>query len=161
MTTSASNVRLGPVTESDLDAIFDWQRDPEACRMAAFVVEDPDDRAAFDARWVKILADGAVYERAVRDGDDLVGYVVSFMRFGQREVGYWVDRRFWGRGYATEGLRLFLLEIGERPLWARAAADNAGSVRVLEKCGFEILAREKAYARARGCEVEEVVLRLE
>jgi len=161
VTTSAPNVRLRHVAGSDFDAIFDWQRDPAACRMAAFIVENPEDRAAFDARWVKILADGAVYERAIRDGEQLVGYVVSFMRFGQREVGYWIDRRHWGKGYGTEGLRLFLLEIGERPLYARAAADNVGSVRVLEKCGFRIIAREQAWARARGAEIEEVVLRLD
>lgn len=160
VTSPALAVRLRRFETADLDSVFGWQGDPEASHMAAFTVEDPSDRAAFDMRWVKILADDAIYERAVVEDDELVGYVVSFVRFGQREVGYWIDRAHWGRGIATEALRLFLEEIDERPLYARAAHDNAGSLRVLEKCGFRALARERAFARARGCQVEEIVFRL-
>ncbi|CAM5241416.1 hypothetical protein SHIRM173S_09754 [Streptomyces hirsutus] len=46
----------------------------------------------------------------------------------------------------------------ERPLHARVAADNAGSLRVLEKCGFRVVARETGYAPARGAETDELVL---
>ncbi len=48
-----------------------------------------------------------------------------------------------------------------RPLYAAAAADNMGSIRVLEKCGFQIYAYERGYANARGEEIEEVLLKLE
>ncbi|HKB46638.1 MAG TPA: GNAT family protein [Ktedonobacterales bacterium] len=47
-----------------------------------------------------------------------------------------------------------------RPLFARAAKDNAASLRVLEKCGFTIVGEGKGFANARGAEVEEFVLRL-
>ena len=47
-----------------------------------------------------------------------------------------------------------------RPLYARAAKDNIGSRRVLEKCGFVVIGEDKGYAHARGMETEEVVLRL-
>ena len=39
-------------------------------------------------------------------------------------------------------------------------ADNAGSLRVLQKCGFIIVRHETAFAEARGEEVEEIVLEL-
>lgn len=47
-----------------------------------------------------------------------------------------------------------------RPLHARAAADNAGSVRVLEKCGFTVTGTDRGYANARGAEIDEVLLTL-
>jgi hypothetical protein len=48
-----------------------------------------------------------------------------------------------------------------RPLHARVASDNVGSRRVLEKCGFRVIATERSFAEARSAEVEELVLRLE
>jgi RimJ/RimL family protein N-acetyltransferase len=48
-----------------------------------------------------------------------------------------------------------------RPLYARAASDNAGSIRVLEKCGFTRAGSGRAFAHGRDEETEEVVLRLD
>ena len=50
---------------------------------------------------------------------------------------------------------------GTGPLYARAAKDNIGSRRVLEKCGFAVVGEDTGYAHARGVETEEVVLRLD
>ena len=46
------------------------------------------------------------------------------------------------------------------PLYASAAQDTAASIRVLEKCGFEMRGSAKAFAKARGTEIEEVFLEL-
>jgi RimJ/RimL family protein N-acetyltransferase len=52
-------------------------------------------------------------------------------------------------------LTRFLEGVEERPLYARAAADNLGSIRVLEKCGFHRTGTERAFANARGEEIDE------
>ena len=49
----------------------------------------------------------------------------------------------------------------DRPIFARAAADNIGSIRVLEKCGFRIIGKNKDFANGRGQETEEYILRLD
>ena len=49
----------------------------------------------------------------------------------------------------------------DRPIFARAAADNIGSMRVLEKCGFRIIGKNKDFANGRGQETEEYILRLD
>ena len=55
------------------------------------------------------------------------------------QVGYWIGRVHWGRGYATSALRL-LIELAQRRgiprLDAYVYPDNAASVRVLEHNGF-------------------------
>ncbi len=64
------------------------------------------------------------------------GNIVSFIHSGQREVGYWLGREFWGRGIGTRALEAFLAIETTRPLHAFAVHHNLGSIRVLEKCGF-------------------------
>ncbi len=55
------------------------------------------------------------------------------------------DQAVWGKGIATEAVRLFLAEIQARfslhSIGAFTYAANAASIRVLEKCGF-VLAEE-------------------
>ena len=58
------------------------------------------------------------------------------------ELGYWLGRRFWGRGVGTEAIRLAVAhawsELPLRRLYAEVFADNAGSIRALEKNGFTV-----------------------
>jgi len=74
--------------------------------------------------------------RAVLLDGKLAGNIGSWLEDEKRLVGYWVDRRYWGRGVATEALRLFVAECQERPLNAWVATSNVASTRVLEKVGF-------------------------
>ena len=71
--------------------------------------------------------------------ETLVGYISCFKMNGVDSVGYWIDREYWGKGIATNALQLLLQEVTERPLHARVATSNAGSLRVLQECGFEIV----------------------
>ena len=151
-------ISLREVGDRDLPVFFEQQSDEGANQMAAFTSEDPQDREAFSAHWKKILADSRITIRAIESGGELAGYLASFERWELREVSYWLGREYWGRGVATAALEAFLLLVRERPLYARAATDNVGSLRVLEKCGFEISLRERGFAEARGQEIEEVLL---
>ncbi|MFF8595739.1 GNAT family N-acetyltransferase [Streptomyces sp. NPDC015220] len=154
------DVVLREVHDSDLPVFFRQLNDPEALRMAAFTPLDPADRDAFDTHWRGIRASSDVLRAILVDGD-VVGSTAVYGEPGEREVTYWVDRAHWGRGIATAALRALLAEVPERPLYARAAADNAGSLRVLRKCGFRQTALARGFAQARGEEIDEAVLVLE
>ncbi|MER5345962.1 MULTISPECIES: GNAT family N-acetyltransferase [Streptomyces] len=153
-------ISLRPVHDSDLPVFFRLMNDPESLRMAAFTAEDPTDRDAFDAHWKRIRASSDVVPRTILADGDVVGSAAVYGEPGEREVTYWIDRAYWGRGIATAALRDLLAEVPERPLHARAAADNAGSRRVLEKCGFRVTGNDRGYAHARGEDTDEVVLTL-
>jgi RimJ/RimL family protein N-acetyltransferase len=124
---------LRDVVESDLDALFEQQADPESSAMAAVPSRD---RAAFDAHWRRILADENTVVRVIDVDGAAAGHVLSWPSEGRRYIGYWVAREFWGRGLATTGLAELLAELRERPLHALVSSDNVASIRVLEKCGF-------------------------
>jgi RimJ/RimL family protein N-acetyltransferase len=157
-----SDVLLRDVTDGDLPIFFEQQLDPAANRMAAFTAQDPADRAAFTAKWAKILSDDSITKRTILFGGQVAGSVSAFVApwSAKLEVTYWIGREFWGRGIATKALAVLLSTVKTRPLYARAAKDNIASLRVLEKCGFTIAGYERGFANARGEEVEEVVLEL-
>ncbi|MDI9834042.1 GNAT family N-acetyltransferase [Streptomyces sp. KAU_LT] len=154
------DVELRQVHASDLPVFYRQLNDPEALRMAAFTPADPSDRAAFDAHWQRVLTSSDVPRAILADGD-VVGSATVYGEPGEREVMYWVDRAYWGRGIATAALRRLLEEVPERPLYARTAADNEGSLRVLLKCGFRVTAKARCFAHARGAEIDELVLHVE
>ncbi|MEV0157073.1 GNAT family N-acetyltransferase [Micromonospora sp. NPDC050686] len=155
-----SEVRLRPVRDDDLPVFFAHEQDPQANWMAAFGPADPADRAAFDAHWKRILADQRIIARTVTAGGQVVGHVNAFPVSDRTEVSYWIDPARWGRGYATAALAALLRELPQRPVYARAAKDNAASLAVLRKCGFAVVGEDSGYANGRGAEVEEWVLRL-
>ena len=96
-------VILGPVHESDLDALFRQWSDPESVRMAAFTPENSDDRQRFDAHMVRVMESPENTLRAITWEGELVGSIASFVVEGQTEVTYWIDRAVWGRGIASRG----------------------------------------------------------
>jgi len=128
--------------------------------MAAFGGEDTDSPSTFQARWERMLRDGALSARTVLWNGRVVGSVLRFEMFQKPSVAYWIDRGFWGRGIATRALAAFLVESPLRPLYARVAEDNQASRKVLEKCGFKIIGRDKGFARFRGAETEELIYQL-
>jgi RimJ/RimL family protein N-acetyltransferase len=149
-----SDVRIRDVEDGDLELFFEHQLDPEATRMAAFPSRERD---PFMAHWAKIRADRtALMQTIVADGR-VVGNIVSWDQSGDREIGYWIGRDHWGRGIATEALALFLGHVRSRPLHAHVAVHNAGSIRVLEKCGFQRLAAQEIQPLAADG-IEEIAL---
>ena len=155
------SITLREVEPSDLETFYQHQLDPEAIRMAAFIFRDPKDKVAFDAHWDKILKSSQNINRTIVADGQVAGYVACFPDGEHMEVTYWLGREFWGRGLATQALNKMLQLIVARPIFARAAADNIGSIRVLQKCGFKIIGNDKGFANGRGEETEECILRLD
>ena len=134
-----TEIRLRDVEASDLPLFFEHQRDPVAVAMVAFRSRD---RAEFDQHWAKLLANESNLKKTVVVDDQVVGNIGSWTADGKREVGYWIDRNFWGRGIATKALSDFLRLEPIRPLHAGVATHNAASIRVLQKCGFAVIGSE-------------------
>lgn len=154
-------IALRELRDEDLPLLFAQWADPAAMHMAAFTTPDHVDRKAFERRWSRLRADETVLNRVVVVDDGVAGTIGSWGEDGEREVTYWIGRSYWGRGIATSALAAFLAVDRSRPLRARVASDNVASRRVLEKCGFRVIATDRGFAEARSAEIEELVLRLE
>jgi RimJ/RimL family protein N-acetyltransferase len=155
------NVSLRPLEDRDLESIFRQVTDPESIRIAAFTPENQTDHRAFLDRQSRLRADTSVSHQVIDVDGAAVGTIGSFRIDDELEVTYWVDRAHWGKGIASAALKLLLDETAERPVYARAASDNAGSLRVLEKAGFRRIGVDHGFAHGRGEEIEETILRLD
>ncbi|MFD0343210.1 GNAT family N-acetyltransferase [Streptomyces sp. NPDC127117] len=153
-------IHLREVRDSDLPTFREHLSDPAAQRVAAVTRDYHYDREAFDSHWTRIRSDPAVLMRTVLADGEVVGHAAVYGPPDEREVTYWIGRAHWGRGFATAALTELVDLVGTRPLYAHAAADNAGSIRVLEKCGFAVTGHGKGFARARDGEIDEVLLTL-
>jgi len=111
-----------------------------------------------------VLPSFLVFERT--DGaPKLVGFCALKRRpSGAVELGYWIARDSWGRGFATEACRALIniaVTLGLTRLEGAHFLDNPASGRVLEKLGFEPVGiTAPRISCARGTEVQARLLRL-
>jgi RimJ/RimL family protein N-acetyltransferase len=92
-------------------------------------------------------------------GDALIGAIdwmrPSALALGRDPaLGYWLGQPYWGRGYMTEAARAFLAHLfalgaGES-IRSGAFADNAASLRVQDKLGFERTGESMLHSQPRG-----------
>jgi RimJ/RimL family protein N-acetyltransferase len=148
---------LRKTTDDDLPILYAFQLDPEATRMAAFPSRDWETFAAHQRR---IRADPANLALTVVVAGEVVGSIGAYTQDDKRLIGYWIGREYWGRGIATGAVAALLDLDPTRPIYAYVAKHNAGSRRVLEKCGFVVIREDRGLDDALGAEVEEVLLEL-
>ena len=123
----------------------------EVAAMTALIPHPYPDGAAEEwiAGQAREQAAGREYAYAITSSDDgtLVGAIGLRPVATQREnLGFWIGRPYWGRGYATAAARAVialafgLLDIDT--LTASHLTRNPTSGRVMEKCGMSLLRTE-------------------
>ncbi len=162
---------LRPFRPEDAAELHRLINDWEVCRTLA-AVPYPYPRALAD-EWVvtsgAALASGRAFHLVVTGTEDdqevVVGGVGLRMHRTDRvaDLGYWVGRRFWGHGVASEAVgrlvRWALANLDLDQIEASVATDNPGSVTVLRKIGFRQVGTGTQKFLARGG--EHPVLRFE
>ena len=121
---------------------------------------DPPDKAAYIAKYTKLLSDPTVNNQSIIIDNAIVGSIAKFVMEGDIEITYWIDRKYWGKGIATKALKKLLAIETARPVFGRVAFDNFGSQKVLENCGFVKIGSDKGFANARQAEIEEYIFKL-
>ena len=129
---------LREITVADLSVLYEHQADPVAARMAAFTSRE---LPAFMEHWkTKILANKTGCSRVIVSDGRVVGHIVTWTQGEQRLIGYWIGRDAWGGGLASAAVAEFVAKVDLlRPIDALVATSNPGSIRVLQKCGFELV----------------------
>ena len=82
----------------------------------------------------------------------------------QAEIGFWLGKPFWNRGYMTEAasrvLRFGFEDLALAVVRGGALAHNAASLRVQEKLGMRHVGRQTQPAPARGGDMEVAVMEI-
>lgn len=151
-----NRVSLRAVDTHDLPIFFAHQLDPEGARLAGFASRQ---REAFMTHWTtNVLGNPANTTRTILCDGVVAGNIGAWndAASGERLLGYWLGREFWGRGIASAAVAQFLQFETTRPLTARVAQHNPGSIRVLEKNGFARTGAD-AFTLPDGTPVEEFI----
>jgi RimJ/RimL family protein N-acetyltransferase len=149
---TTERLRLRRSTPEDAGAISAYRSDPEVHRMQGWERTDPEGvqaeieemaprRPGEPGGWVQFTVEDRADGSLVGD----VGLSPADGEPGVIKVGYTIDPRFQGRGYATEAVAALVdysfgtLEADV--VRAYAGAENTPSIRVMEKVGMRLIER--------------------
>lgn len=115
-----------------------------------------DDALAFIEGFENGQYEGCIYAITVTETGRLIGMgaVENRARFGGLEIGYWLGKPFWGKGFATEAASA-LVDLAFRVtetdvVLAACRTNNPASRKVLQKQGFEFLGLDEMDSRVAG-----------
>lgn len=143
---STERLNLRPLRPEDAEAVFEgWASKTEVPRWMVWSRHQSVDDARRFLEWVaETNANGASRDwmiLAPPAGEPVGTIGLRTLSSFSYELGYVLAPSAWGRGFATEAVRAvteaaFALEDTAR-VQAHCHPDNAASLRVLEKCGYE------------------------
>ena len=130
---------------TDLCALREIMGSPEVAESAGFNLRKP---AEVDQVLEVFIRDSEENLWAICNHDNLaIGWLeiheTQVSDLNGMELGYCLNREYWGRGIMTEVMKAAIREIIESELAERLICscdgDNIRSARVIEKCGFTLL----------------------
>lgn len=134
-------------TESDAESLYEYAKDPDVGPIAGW---PPHKNVEESLEVIRNVFNGAECYAICEKGNEkaigavelkLNGHTDMTERDDECELGYWLGKPFWGRGYipeaATELLRHGFEDLGMTTVWCGYYEGNIKSKRVQEKVGFQ------------------------
>lgn len=147
MYTKTARLDIKPFSDEDIPALMELLLDGEIKRTYMLPDFESEEQCRhLAARLGALSLDQSRCVAGIYLDNLLIGFLNDVEITGGRiELGYVIGPKHWGRGYATEalaGVMDCLFENGFREVVAGAFADNAASIRVMEKAGMAKLEQE-------------------
>lgn len=132
--------------ETDAESLYEYAKDPEVGPIAGW---PPHKNVKESLDVIKNVFNGAECYAICEKGSDkaigavelkLNGYTDMTERDDECELGYWIGKPFWGKGYMPEAVRELLRhgfeDLNMNIIWCGYYDGNDKSKRVQEKTGF-------------------------
>ncbi|CAN5739594.1 GNAT family N-acetyltransferase [soil metagenome] len=145
---------MRPFVESDVDEIFAMRSDEDIMRF----IREPQRRNE-SSDWIKLVSAHwktdklgfcAVIEK---ETNKFLGWcgIWRLEETGEMEIGYAIDKAYWGKGFATEAAEKFMRyafeQLNAEKLVAVARPENTASRRVMEKLGMKFVKTGTFYSQ--------------
>jgi RimJ/RimL family protein N-acetyltransferase len=140
---TGARLTLRPIAPGDAAAMAALlEHDAEATAMTARIPVPCTEADAL--AWIQVASGPPAYTFAIlRHEDGAFLGAAGFALLGELAgLGYWLGRRYWGQGYATEAAALAVAharQLGATRLEAETFPENQASARVLQKLGFRTI----------------------
>ncbi len=150
---------LRPLRPADAPAWYAYLSDPAVTRLTSYDVTSVETVARFIAAYEAGYVERRSNRWAIADkASDLLIGTCGFYSWdtpnARAELGYDLAKAYWGRGIMTEAVRAAVRwafeQLHVNRIQATVMVGNAGSARVLEKCGFRREGTLRAYKICRG-----------
>ena len=132
---------LRPLAVSDAKDVFEWVSDPIVNRFMPYSVYE---NISLVEEWLSSLADEEnEFAFGLKETGKIIGSgsITFNPERNAYELGYNINRAFWGCGYATEAAKAMIKwayqELGARDFCANHAKANTASGNVIKKCGLQ------------------------
>ena len=146
---------LRPPLVSDAADVFEWVSDPVVNRYMPYTLYESEEQAA---QWLASLRpEDNDFAFCLKDTGKVIGTggVSPNADSSIYELGYNLNRAYWGQGYATEAAKAMLTwahdSLNAHDFVASHVYANVASGKVLRKCGF-VFEHFGQYARFDGSE---------
>ena len=133
-------------TEADAASLFEYAKDPDVGPIAGW---PPHKSVEESLNVIRNVLNGEECYAICEKGSNraigaielmLKGHTNRLKRDDECELGYWLGKPFWGRGYMPEAARELIRrgfeDIGMNTIWCGYYEGNQKSKRVQEKVGF-------------------------
>ena len=164
------HLRLTPFAADDIDLALEMWTDPEVVKYVCDVMTEEEIRQEMpnsikrggnggiglwcvsDRRAGEKLGDSYLLPMPIDNDDtDFSLVVMGQMPDAEIEIGFFLKRSAWGRGYATEVCKRLLQfafqEVSLNEVVASVDEDNVASKKVLEKSGLRDRGRTRCYGK--------------
>ena len=87
---------LTKTVKGDLYTLFQFQLDNEANILAAFTAKHSHSQEAYIEKYSQFLHDPTNNTQTIKVDNEIVGSIAKFIMFGDMEITYWIDKKYWG-----------------------------------------------------------------
>lgn len=167
MTLHTNNIKLRPLEPEDLSLLYLWENTPALWQVShtlapfsRYVLQQylaDSHRDIFEAKQLRLIIEST--EGKAVGAMDLFDFDPNHRRAGLGILIYAAEDR--ARGYAADAVQLmcgYVREVlGMHQLYANVSADNQASIRLFERCGFQLVGVKKEWLRTAEGWIDELM----
>lgn len=159
MELNTERLKLRELSQDDFQAIHKYAGDLEAVKYTPFGPNTEEETQEFINRALKQQREQPRTDYplgiVLKHEDKLIGACgIHDVTEVQASIGYILNRRYWGNGYATEAAKALIdhlfNELGVHRVYATCDPENHASINVLEKVGMSLEGRLRENTIIRG-----------
>lgn len=148
MNSITNRLHIRPIRMDDKDAVFSYRSDPEINKYLSLIPTSVDDIKTFISNssttfnvpgtWFQLV----IIEKNTHQliGDIGIHFLTSDPHNKQVEIGYTLNKAYWGKGYASEALSAVIdylfNTLNKHRITASIDPTNLKSIQLLERLGF-------------------------
>ena len=139
---------IRPVSIGDKESIFAYRSDPETYKYLSLIPQSTDDVEDFIRKssgeinvpgtWFQFVIIEQLNKQVI--GDIGIHYLDTDPENKQVEIGYTLDKKYRGKGYATEALTVLInyliIDLNKHRITASIDPTNLSSIQLIERLGF-------------------------